>query len=80
MKSRVAAGFQVATHMGVLYTGWQMARAQRPADFKPDVDGDFAPDLVNTTVRSESTLFKLHFGLGVFLQAWAHLLRSEVSS
>merc|ERR1712216_674856 len=40
----------MAVHIGVLYTGWQMAVAVRPADYKKDLEGEFAPNLTNTVV------------------------------
>mmetsp|Transcript_25186 Transcript_25186/g.64426 ORF Transcript_25186/g.64426 Transcript_25186/m.64426 type:complete len:951 (-) Transcript_25186:75-2927(-) len=41
---------QAALHFVVLITGWSLAKSHRPTDYKPDKDGDFEPNWVNTTV------------------------------
>mmetsp|Transcript_53184 Transcript_53184/g.121531 ORF Transcript_53184/g.121531 Transcript_53184/m.121531 type:complete len:591 (-) Transcript_53184:302-2074(-) len=41
---------QSTLHVSVLITGWTLAKSHRPLDYKPDKDGDFEPNWVNTTV------------------------------
>lgn len=41
---------QLAVHMTVLVVGWKFARTYRAKDFDRNIDGDFAPDVVNSVV------------------------------
>jgi len=41
---------QLIIHAGTLIVGWNLARAHRELPFTRDLDGDFAPNIVNTVV------------------------------
>uniref|UniRef100_A0A7S1SFD5 Uncharacterized protein n=1 Tax=Alexandrium catenella TaxID=2925 RepID=A0A7S1SFD5_ALECA len=46
----LSLALQLAVHMTVLFSGWQLAKGYRPKDFKRDVEGEFEPNLTNTLV------------------------------
>ncbi|KAH0473901.1 MAG: uncharacterized protein KVP18_002356 [Porospora cf. gigantea A] len=41
---------QSVIHLGLIYGAWQLAVTNRGADYDPDLDGAFRPDLTNTTM------------------------------